>query len=937
MKVERHFLNWDEPVVNKVRDFLLPSSYSDPIDLTGELVVVPTRQSGRRLRESLALRCSKRDTAFFPPRIVAPTYFLYPGHEANPASRIEIDAAWISSLIQINPKEFKSLFPAPIHQNDFTWAMQISESIQNLRDTLADGGYSIRDVCTSFGDTFEEKERWNNLAALEKLYLECLLRIGVEDPCQLMINQTKQPDIPSGIKRIVIAAVPDPTPLMVRAIGNLAITLPVEVLIHAPESLKEHFDQWGRPIADHWRGIEIDIPDQDHNLVLSGSPSTQSRKVLDVISGEADRYGPTDVAIGVPDTEVTPFMSADLEERGLIPFDPSGKPVRTHPLFQLLDACRVLVNEESYPALSSFLRNADILNYLQKAHSISPAHLLAELDTFQNRHLPMSVNDTGFHLARESAEKEFGNLRTAFDLIVELIEKFRANDCVGALRHLLQHVYQVKILDPRDSTDGEFASVAEIINEAFRDLDRESVKALQHENRTLLEILIRSLGRLLYYPEPANAVVDLEGWLELAFNDAPMLIVTGMNDNFVPNSQLSDIFLPDSLRKKLGLQHDSQGFAVDAFIMSSLIESRRKNGRTCFIAGKTNAAGDPLKPSRLLFRCNDANLPERARQLFAELAEEQAAYPSTISFKLSPYPAENRPPVNRLAVTAFKDYLACPFRFYLKHVLKMEHLDDLKTEMDFLDFGMLIHDSLHQMARDERMRRCEDEHRLRQFLHSQTDKWINQRFGESYSLPVQIQLDAAKQRLAAAARVQVRLISEGWETVYSEFAVNTEINCMTVSGRIDRIDRHRKTGAIRILDYKTTDRFLIPEEAHIGPSSLEVRDYARVFTRDKEKRWIDLQLPLYEMLLPDTEEFKGEIQLGYFNLPKAVSETDLSLWNHFTENRYDSARDCIKGIIEDISNSRFWPPVSKIKYDDFEELFQAEVTNCVDFGIDSTI
>ena len=54
MPVERYFLGWDAPVTAKVREFLLPLQLSGPVDLGKDLIVVPTRQAGRRLREVLA-------------------------------------------------------------------------------------------------------------------------------------------------------------------------------------------------------------------------------------------------------------------------------------------------------------------------------------------------------------------------------------------------------------------------------------------------------------------------------------------------------------------------------------------------------------------------------------------------------------------------------------------------------------------------------------------------------------------------------------------------------------------------------------------------------------------------------------------------------------------------------------------------------------------
>ena len=56
MSVELRFLGWDAPLTTKVSEFLLPQGPGDPSSLAGDVIVAPTRQAGRRLRETLAVR-----------------------------------------------------------------------------------------------------------------------------------------------------------------------------------------------------------------------------------------------------------------------------------------------------------------------------------------------------------------------------------------------------------------------------------------------------------------------------------------------------------------------------------------------------------------------------------------------------------------------------------------------------------------------------------------------------------------------------------------------------------------------------------------------------------------------------------------------------------------------------------------------------------------
>ncbi|MDD5093904.1 MAG: PD-(D/E)XK nuclease family protein [Dehalococcoidia bacterium] len=924
MTLERHFLNWDAPLTQKARSFFLPSQPNGPVDMGKDLIIVPTRQAGRRLREALAHGCAEHNTVLLPPLVETPGDFLRRTKaQPNIANKTEVSAIWAHLLMNADLKHLCGLFPARIPEQRLSWALHTGRMIQRLRDALADGGYRIADVHREFDSVLEEPQRWQDLAELETAYFARLSQVGKRDPIELMIEQTSKPELPARIERIIIAAVPDPTPLLIRALENLAKRISIVILIHAPESLADWFDQWGRPIPEKWRDSRIVIPDPQANIILAGSPPSQSQKALHLMAAEKDRFGPADIAIGVPDPSITPHLWAELEDRGLLPFDPAGKPATEHPLFHLLDSFHTLATEGSYQSFSAFLRHADVLERI----GLSPHLLLEELDRFQNEHLPSGWKDIADRFSTKTCPPQFDNLEKAVAFTQRLIDDFERIGLDSAVRSLLQMVYEIRTVDPAKPEDGEFIEVAKLIDATLREFESETVSILGLGKRETLALLIQRLGEQRYSLMRKGAVIDLEGWLELPWNDAPFLIVTGMNEEMVPASRLGDIFLPDSLRIQLNLPDDSMRLATDIYILQELIESRKAAGRVSLLAGKTSSAGDPLKPSRLLFYCDDTELPHRAERLFGDAEERRDNHPPTISFRLM-VGAGSKPAPTKMSVTQFKDYMACPFRFYMKHILGMEALDDQKTELDAMDFGSLVHHALKQMAQNQRMRRCENASELAGFLSTEAEKWAEERFGKSPPLQIEIQLLAAIQRLSAAARVQAELVGEGWEIHKSEWRVETSLKGMQVSGRIDRVDRHRQTGRIRILDYKTSEKATKPEAVHLLSASKDARDYARVFIAEKEKRWGDLQLPLYRLML--LGDFAGPIEFGYFNLPKAITETGLTIWEDFNDKLMKSSKGCAEGVIEDIQNGRFWPPAAKVQYDDFAALFPAAIEDCVE-------
>ena len=132
-------------------------------------------------------------------------------------------------------------------------------------------------------------------------------------------------------------------------------------------------------------------------------------------------------------------------------------------------------------------------------------------------------------------------------------------------------------------------------------------------------MLLESVSREPVFAERLPEAVDIQGWLELAWEDAPHLLVAGVNEGKLPETIHGDLFLPNALRERLGLRTNAERFARDAWLMELLLCTREETGRVEFFLGRQRAIGEPLKPSRLLFHCPDGQLPDRIARLFAEL------------------------------------------------------------------------------------------------------------------------------------------------------------------------------------------------------------------------------------------------------------------------------------------------------------------------------
>jgi len=938
MPLTRAFTGWELPAAETMAAAVLPADLSAPPDLEDTLIVAPTRQAGRRLREAMALRCARAETALLSSRVETPAFFTRTGADGRPppASDGEVLAAWTSLLVRADLDAFPVLFPAPPPDRDTSWALRTARLLQELRDTLADGGETIASALARLGDELEERDRWDDMARLETQYLGALEDAGLRDPCLYKLACADDPVLPDGVTRLVVAAVPDPTELMVRALRALAGRMDVRILVHAPEALADRFDALGRPDPAAWTDAPIDIPNPADTLCLAATPADQAARVVAHIADLPADWGGADVAVGVPDAAVTPAVAAALAEQGLQAYDPAGRFPERHAVFTLARALADWTTQPDVDSLAALLRHPDLLRHLATDHGLAPDRLLAELDDCRTEHLPVTIDDVRRAAAPHTPAcgRARRNVDRALDRLERIRGAIRSGRPIAGLRTVLQEIYATRRLARRRPADADFAAVAALFDEAAAELDTAFCRGLGLSPAQELGLLLERWRAQRYYPEREDAAIDLEGWLELAWNGAPALIVTGMNDGIVPDTRLGDPFLPETLRARLGLRHDGTRLARDVYLMNALLAPRRAGGRVYVVVGKTSPGGDPLKPSRLLFHCPDEELAARAALLFGEAAPRRRHCPSSVSFRLRPPPpdaaAEGRS-LTALSVTAFRAYLACPFRFYLHTVLGMEAVDDAKTEMDARDFGKLIHFALQGLAAcAEQAGGAPDAGALAAFLHDRADAWMRDRYGSRLPLQLRIQRDAAYQRLERAAHVQAALAAEGWETVLTEAACRTEIDGMTVKGMIDRVDRHRASGAVRIIDYKTADTAATPRKAHLASPSDDAPAFAETDVNGKPARWIDLQLPLYHALLREQMELPENVTLGYFNLPKAVSETGLSLWEDLTPALLAAGRQCARGVIDAVRRRRFWPPAARVAHDPFDCILYGDPAGAVD-------
>lgn len=954
-RITRLFWDWSRPVLEWAVEFLSEGWQPPaPLDLSDTVIVVPTSEAGRRLREALARHTGDRDSAALAPWVWHPEQALMTeADRRGEASRMQSLLAWRQALDGTALQELKHLFPNLPEQITWGWQLETARTLMELGAIAGAGGLAFADVADSPA-VQRDRARWLDLTRVEAAYLAQLAAIGLWDAQHLKRERARSPQLPEGVRRIVVVAAPDLPPLMDRWLhACAALGREVVVAVHAPEALAENFENLGRPALARWgEDAGVHLPLTHGQILLSHDPSMQAQEAVEWLR---DRAPQGRVAAGVCDPETGAQLREKLESEGVAIFEPGGASVRNEGVWHVLQCARAMVATGSWKAFASLLRVPDVLSALA-GREVSAAVLLEDLDDFAARHLPVTLEHAREILSsrtaalagedqqeRSPAREAAARLLPVIEAGIELIEVFSRHSFDLAARHLVLRLYGDQEFRPEQPGDsqrtGLISDWLRICDEMRRETGRFGIQA---DGADLFAWSLELLGEGALSEPRGEVDLVLQGWLELPWEQAPNLIVMGVNEEHVPGILIGHPFLPDQVREQLGLPCQGRRFARDAFILHGLAAQRAGHGALKVVCGQWSENGDSLRPSRLLFLCEDAELPQRVSLLFPK--EESTGTtpsepPATLAWRLRP--RAEPPRLETVSPSRLGAYLRCPFRFYLSSVLRMESVDSTKRELAANEFGDLIHHAFEALARDEKIRLSTDEHEIARFLEQVVRARAHALHGRRLPPLLGLQLDGAIQRLRAAASCEAAERQAGWRIVEAERRIGGDddphplmIEGVRLTGKIDRIERHEGSGHVRIIDFKTSDKAKSPAEMHYrsikANSRLDEADKWRLFDPPDGQcgMWNDLQLPLYAAALT-AHGLRPQV-VAYFCLPRSVQDTRIHEWKDFSDAWCSAALDMAAEVVRRMRRGVFWPPARKSVDDSFDEIFLHDMAATAD-------
>ncbi len=889
-----HYLGWDEPPLVLAARWLGELA---PLDLGQCLVAVPGGRAGRRL---LTLLADQAEPDWIPPRIVTQGELVdeLVQLDAAPAGRLVRTLAWSEALAGAPRAEIMSLLARP-PANALGW-LDLAERVRSLHAELAVEGHDFASLSQALEELGQpaEARRWRALAQVQERFREALQERDLVDPHEGRLAAASAGHSHPG--RVVLVGIADPGGLLERVLANSDAS--ADALVFAPESEAAGFDSVGGVVTAHWlaRTAPLNLDRWQITATIAGEAECA---ILCAANRDPDGL----VAFGVCDDEVTPHLASRLADAGVTARIGAGTPLpRTRP-FALLQSVASFLDDRRQSRLAELVRHPDFGAWLGTRLPADAVPVQA-LDAHFLGHLPWRADEdpAGGKRLRVPVEQ----LRAVVDeaLAPLLHEGTRPlSEWATHIRGLLSGVYgplRAGSSDP-DPTMGALETIQATLHEW------DAVPgglATPLSSADALVLLLRILGTAAVPPpggDPGGPEADLLGWLELPLDDAPTLVLTGVQDGKVPQTVRGDAFLPDHIRGQIGLIDDARRMARDLYALSVLSHSRELH----LISARKSMGGESLQPSRLFFHAPPDEVVARMHHFLAGRSDPPRSRFETEAQAPAPAPAEPAFEIpSVMSVTSFGRYLESPRRFYLQHGLRLDTHDDRAREMDGRLYGTLVHRVLECLIRPS-LRQSTDAEQIVSAFEDQLAKESLETFGPSPMPTVRLQLAQLSYRLSIFARRQAEHAAKGWRVEHVEWPprdsstipMKVDDETMGVRGTIDRLDYHPTEKRWAIWDYKTGQSGTSPDAAH------------RSTRGDKE--WKDLQLPLYTHLSMSLN--MGEApELGYVYLGRDESKIGFrrsKLDDDALAEAFEEAQRVVRAVrAGEVSDIGKWKPTEPI-------------------------
>ena len=410
--------------------------------------------------------------------------------------------------------------------------------------------------------------------------------------------------------------------------------------------------------------------------------------------------------------------------------------------------------------------------------------------------------------------------------------------------------------------------------------------------------------RMPYEGEPLSGV-QVMGILEtrnLDFRD--VLILSANDDTFPGNRTTTSSFIPYNLRYGYGLPTPQHHEGVFAYYFYRLIQRAERVQIAFCSANDERHTGEP---SRYVYQLEyESPHPIRWRrlQLDVNLQESQPIIvpkEGDVAKQLREFVKGGS---RKLSPSSFNQYVACPLRFYLSTIARIQPDEELSEEVDLPMFGTILHYAMEQIYRPL-VGQYDPRQAIEQLIGTpRIMECVQQAINEKYLLDPQASSETYGGNLILVRDVVLKYINScilpfdahrespftiqaletpiEWSVPLDDQPDTLRIQFKGTSDRIDLMD----DGTTQIIDYKT------------GSPNAKFADIASLFSEEqfKEHNAAALQTLLYSLMHASTGR-RIQPALYYVRSMQQAHYSPLLYQGNTPINSFDTVRDTFHAAI----------------------------------------
>lgn len=910
-----------------------------PVDVLGEvdlsrvLVVVPGGRAGRQFLLALVAEAEDRGIRFVPPRTTTPSELVFTmrGRPTQAVADRPLHRGVLAAVL--GAADADTL--AGVIRPDADWIERftVADALLDADRIVAAAGRDWSDVVSTversvdLGGESDRYRRIESLLARAEADLEDLGMLAPETAKRRLVEEAVSASDGSARSEAAVTpmeVVDAPEEVVLLGVVDLSArdeAVLAGCIVHtmilaaavdgddARPALRSdpRFDAIGRVVPAHWIATPPVIPFD--SLQIEDKPIDEAEAVVEMLAAEAaknarehetqdGRLDPESVAIVVADETAAESFRREIEAAGVTVHLAGGRAFARSGLARTLGTLAIHLERNDSDGFGRLVADPGFAAAISRR--LDGLDAAAAWSSWAESDMPRPLTegwpgdpDACERTAQAAARR---TLHAADEVLSDILAPLgdagpdRLDRMLTGLLEVLQR------LDDEDAAGLWSEEILRLVRDAVGDLiplpeELQPTVTASEAIRLLLGTL--DAARLPDPPDPA--AIETIGWLEAPFDPAGSVIVTGCHDAALPG-RFTDPILPDSLRATMGLEDEARRHARDLWVLSTIL-GRDPDAR--FLVPRRDPRGEPRVPSRLIFGDRGPALAKRVVEVFTKPSTRNRGGVDVSGFgRPRPTWADDSArtvTIDRLSVTAFRDYLASPYRFWLKHVLGLRGPEPVGRELDARTFGTVLHHAVEVFGKQDIARHaagdrpCADPDRIHQAMVDAMSEAIDRMCGGGRGAGLLLQERILTARLREVALRQADLAREGWRIHAVEDQLDALLDIpgeapMPVRGRIDRIDHHPEHGW-RLIDFKTSDAGKKPDPSH----------------RTKG-RWIDLQLPLYRGLhagtLPEAPP-PSEVATGYFLVtsdPGKIGFAPSKKIDELHEEAMDMAREVVRSI-----------------------------------------